>query len=134
MKKFAAISMASFYLMLTTGMFVCILHCSAGYVLKPSKINSSQCSHSSRTHNGNACTQDKDCSCCKAHGEYVIKENLQPGGDVHFAATAIAIHFASLSLSANLPKTILATSWPKSNAPPGSLKEPRYISFRSILI
>jgi hypothetical protein len=86
-KKTAILSMTAFYLLLTTGMFVCILHCTAEKLFdKPGM--QMQMAGSSTQHQPKHCTHGDDCGCCKSHGAYTIKENLKPGHDLQFSQIA----------------------------------------------
>lgn len=77
MRKVGAISFAAFYLLLTTGLFVCILHCSGAYLFKDKFSISLVHNSNNKEHKSKkTCNKEKDCDCCKEHGEYVIKENI----------------------------------------------------------
>lgn len=79
MKRAAILSIAAFYLLLTTGMFVCMVHCTGQSLFHPKMamqaMNHDE--HQGKQHQHNV--KDKDCDCCKKHGNYVIKENIKPG-------------------------------------------------------
>jgi hypothetical protein len=79
MKKAAILSIAAFYLLLTTGMFVCMVHCAGQSFFQPKMamqaMNHEE--HQGKQHKHSP--KDKDCDCCKKHGNYVIKENIKPG-------------------------------------------------------
>lgn len=77
-KKTAALSLAAFYLLLTTGMFVCLMHCATESVMaKPGMQMAGMSDHQHKSH----CDTGQGCDCCKHHGSFVIKENLKPGFD-----------------------------------------------------
>lgn len=78
MRKVGAISFAAFYLLLTTGLFVCILHCSGAYLFKNDSTTISIAHNNKRKDHTSkkTCDKGKDCDCCKEHGEYVIEENI----------------------------------------------------------
>lgn len=83
MKKTAILSIAAFYLLLTTGMFVCLIHCAGESVFQPK-----MAMHHGKRHQHSA--KDKDCDCCNKHGNYVIKENIKPATvDVQIPLVAI---------------------------------------------
>lgn len=90
MKKAAILSIAAFYLLLTTGMFVCLIHCAGESIFQPKMamqaMNHDDDHHGKHQHN----TKDKDCDCCKKHGNYVIKENIKPAA-VDFQGPQLAI-------------------------------------------
>jgi len=82
MKKAAVLSITAFYLLLTTGMFVCMVHCTAeNMVAKPAM--TMLMDH----HGKDCCKNDHDCG--KKHGNYVIKENIKTATEVQFAQTAL---------------------------------------------
>ena len=81
MKRFLVLSLTSFYLLLTTGMFVCIVHCAGMHLFSHSK------THLANNNNGDPCKNKcngNDCSCCKKHDNFVIKENIKPAHYIHF--------------------------------------------------
>lgn len=126
MKRTWAISFAAFYLLLSTGMYVCILHCAGEYFFKPEEIvvnNNSDNSHNKvRPAEHEPCSKDKNCKCCKEHGEYNITENVQTGGSLWFSQIAILnipLAFDDLLVLHGEVKSI---DWPQSNAPPGKQK------------
>ncbi|WPU95022.1 hypothetical protein SNE25_05730 [Mucilaginibacter sabulilitoris] len=75
MKKAAIITIAAFYLSLTTGMFVCMVHCAGEHFFQP-KMAMQAMNHNS--HQDRHCDKNKACDCCSKHGNYVIKENIKP--------------------------------------------------------
>lgn len=75
MKKAAIITIAAFYLSLTTGMFVCMVHCAGEHFFQP-KMAMQAMNHNS--HQDKHCDKNKACDCCNKHGNYVIKENIKP--------------------------------------------------------
>ncbi|MEJ5962959.1 hypothetical protein [Pedobacter immunditicola] len=138
MKRTWAISFAAFYLLLSTGMYVCILHCAGEYFFKPVEIvatNNSDNSNKVRPAEHEPCSKDKNCECCKEHGEYNITENVQTGGSLWFSQIAIVnIPLAFNDLLVQYSE-VKSTNWPQANAPPpGKQKIPLYISNCTILI
>ncbi|MGV3706483.1 MAG: hypothetical protein ACO1NU_14005 [Arcticibacter sp.] len=141
MKKICAIGFAAFYLLLTTGMFVCMLHCTGEYVLQPQVSNDHHGEKSkshdqgkAHSHEEEPCSKDKDCKCCDQHSQYAVSENIQTAGSPFFSALAVLsfpTNFNELSIS---HKEVKPMDWPKGNAPPGLLKIPLYISNRTLLI
>jgi len=79
MKRAAVLSIAAFYLLLTTGMFVCLVHCT-GKSLMGNKMAMQAMSHKASHHHHKHGAKSDDCDCCKKHGNYVIKENIKPAG------------------------------------------------------
>jgi hypothetical protein len=109
MKKVAVLSIAAFYLLLTTGMFVCMVHCGAEALIKPQEMQTVM----SMQHG------KKDCDCCKKHNGFVVKENIKTGISLNFDQAPILIHhFEIADFLLSKPVYINHTSnW--SNAPPG---------------
>lgn len=148
MKKVSAISFAAFYLLLTTGLYVCILHCTADYFLGTHKTEVAKHSEKADQHKEKSdhheeksdgkekkeCGKDADCSCCNTHGQYAVKENVPVGPKIHVATFIISIDHSNLPGTLVSWPEITAITWPHGNAPPFNLKEPLYISYRSILI
>lgn len=141
MRKTCAISFAAFYLLLTTGMYVCILHCAGEYLLQP-QVSNNHHSQEAKTHDEaephshekEPCSKDKDCKCCDQHGQYAISENLQTAGSPFFSSLAILnfpTYFKGFLICLKEEKPM---DWPHCNAPPGRLKIPLYISNRTLLI
>lgn len=129
MKKVAVFSMAAFYLLLTTGMFVCMVHCAAqSLVKKPAMVMEHR--HQPKKH----CAHGSDCGCCKQHGEYVVKENLKPGFDYQFSPTAVLAPYA-IPQGLFTPKQQLTNySWTDIKAPPGKSGKALSIQLRSLQI
>src|SRR4051812_18337409 len=115
MKKFGAITLAAFYLLLTSGMFVCLVHCGAGYLFagpghkKAGNQTSHQYAGEGQHHQAPAdakghghkkpCGNDKDCSCCNQHDNYVIKENVNGGFEFQPTAFQVAVSVLPYQLS-----------------------------------
>ena len=90
MKKFAALILASFYLLLTTGMFMCLVSCGSSQLMEVLASNvpsESHCHNEKENHSQERgtepCNGDESCSCCKQHGTFIVKENIKP--DNHLA-------------------------------------------------
>ncbi|RQO69995.1 hypothetical protein DBR43_18305 [Pedobacter sp. KBW06] len=141
MKRIGALSFAAFYLMLTTGLFVCMLHCSGQSLFVQKKTAHAMSENTAGHHaksgaHGKSCAQDKDCKCCDEHGEYVIKENIKRTASVELTAPSILLSpiqdsFPGLILS---EKLINAKKWQLDTGPPLYVKTPLYISNRVLLI
>lgn len=130
MKKAAVLSITAFYLLLTTGMFVCMVHCAAESIITRPAMQMSGSMH----HPEKSCAGKKDCDCCKKHGDFVIKENIKPATDLQYAQTAIMIHhFKIADFFLNIP-VLENTLWEESNAPPGTSGKAITIQNRSLLI
>jgi hypothetical protein len=132
MKKAAILSIAAFYLLLTTGMYVCILHCTVVYFVRPATaMHDKDC----EAHKGKEHTPCKNgCDCCKKHGTYVIKENIKPASD--FQPQQVAV-ISSYPVGSNFIReypTTAILAWQDNNAPPGSTGKSISIKLHSLQI
>jgi len=85
MKKAAVLSITAFYLLLTTGMFVCLVHCAAeNFVAAPEMAMPMPMNN----HGMDCCKKAKN-DCTKKHGSFIVKENLKPATEVQFSQTAL---------------------------------------------
>lgn len=142
MKRFAALSFASFYLLLTTGMYVCAVSCGTIPLMEilASTVSSENHCHNEKESHCNEktekpCDGDEDCSCCKQHGTFTVKENIKP--DSNFQLLEIPVvtgNIAGLIYYTCYTSEASIDAWPEGNAPPEIVKEPIYISNRSLLI
>ncbi|SEN08116.1 hypothetical protein SAMN05192574_102394 [Mucilaginibacter gossypiicola] len=157
MRKFGAICLASFYLLLTTGMFVCLVHCSAEYLLgSPAQASvahqdGDQDDHDheamppaghdkdpkeGKTHDHkNSCGEGKNCSCCNQHDNYVIKENTSGAEAFQLNASLVAtfpLPYYSLKPVAGV--YLAKVSWLNTTGPPRATVQPLFIFNRSLLI
>ena len=130
MKKAAILSMAAFYLLLTTGMFVCIVHCTAEtFAAKPAMHMASH-GHASKMH----CNNSKNCDCCKKHGSYIIKENVKPYFEWQFSPAPGLVNY-SMPRGFILPTPqISSTPWTNINAPPGTAGKDIFLKIHSLRI
>ncbi|MDP9078479.1 MAG: hypothetical protein M3O71_13685 [Bacteroidota bacterium] len=130
MKKAAVLCITAFYLLLTTGMFVCMVHCAAENLVKEPAMQMTKSMH----HDGKGCAEKKNCDCCKKHGNFVIKENLKPATDIQYAQAAIVIpRFEIAGFILSTP-VIQNSSWHESNAPPNRSGKTIIIQNQSFLI
>lgn len=127
MKKAAAITLAAFYLLLTTGMFVCIVHCTAQHFIRPK-----MAMHSGHSHRG--CKGGKGCSCCDKHGSYAVKENIKPAMEFYSFQAAALTHPQAYVTPSILYPVIHNLIREDSNGPPGVSGKDISIRFRSLLI
>ena len=141
MRKFGALSLATFYLLLTTGVFVCLVHCSAEYLFVSPKISLHEHDGNYQAHEKNEakhhhkpCGKDKDCACCNHHGTYVITENLNnPDFVLSIIQIAVSpVSFQQLSLTPIISERLI--EWPDATGPPDKSTPPIYIANRSLLI
>jgi ABC-type nickel/cobalt efflux system permease component RcnA len=134
MKRAAVLSIATFYLLLTTGMFVCLVHCT-GQSLMGNKMAMQAMNHKAAHHHHKHNSKSDDCDCCKKHGNYVIKENIKPAGiDAQSPAMAIVTRpFQSIPAAAHY---IVLNTFKLSSgkAPPGLSGKAIAIQQRSLQI
>jgi hypothetical protein len=141
MKRLAIISVASFYLLLTTGMFVCIVSCSGKWLtsvvrhsIEDSADNLAK-THPTHSSKKKHCDGDKDCSCCKKHGNYVVKENLKPSVGFEVSTLPLIAVQNKYTLFSQVNHTTAIYKWHQNNAPPpGSLGPDIHIRICSFLI
>lgn len=149
MRKIGAISMAAFYLLLTTGVFACLLHCTEMYLLQPKVAVESHHGETNDKHEGNSdhskgskkskdddCGPGKDCDCCsKDHGLYLVKENLKDS--LRLQLTTLTLNIVPAPY-VSLPERQLSAkelrSWPHTTGPPQLNRPPLYLFNRTLLI
>jgi len=136
MKKVGAIGFAAFYLLLTTGLFVCVLHCSSTYLFQRNPF-------STITHNGeNKHHKTKDCcngtdsnDCCKKHGEYIIKENSTPYKQtIDGPPLSFLISHKRTFIYAITAAQAEIQVWSMDTGPPEAGKMPIYLVNQTLLI
>lgn len=127
MKKAAILSITAFYLLLTTGMFVCMIHCTAENIVAKSAMAMSM------GHRGKDCCKNNH-DCGKKHGNYVIKENIKPVTEVQFAQTALqAPRFELICFLVTAP-FVQTTLLRQTKAPPDKSGRAIITKNRSFLI
>ena len=134
MKKSAILSLTAFYLLLTTGMFVCMVHCAGESIFQPKMAmqamhhDDHHCKHQHKLN-------DKDCDCCKKHGNYVIKENIKPATvDLQTPQLAALVHqFNYITIETGYP-SIYVPELPYGKSPPGMSGKFISIKLRSLQI
>lgn len=134
MKKIGALSFAAFYLMLTTGLFVCLLHCS----LSSTFTWGEQEVHVDSKANDFAenLILDKDCDCCQHHGEYTVKENIKTSATAGLKARYM-LSASSQTVFSYLTKVESAEDigkWRHHTSTPAFKKTPIYLSNRVLII
>ena len=75
MRNKVIIGAAAFYLLLSSGMFACVIGCGSQSLVKLFTFESSNHHHQKKDKD---CTGKEDCSCCEKHGNYRVKENIKP--------------------------------------------------------
>ena len=134
MKRNAALVFAAFFLLISTGAYVCAFSCGSAFVIDLFKTASSQ-PKQENNHHSKACKGDQDCPCCKKHGNYNVKENLRPSVDVQFPEillTLVSIVHSDFQRGYNY--VFETTTWAKNHAPPTGSSMPIFIKIHSLLI
>lgn len=82
MRNRTIIGIAAFYLLLSTGMFTCILGCGTQSVVRLfTFVPSQERHHSDQQHDHESkkeCKGTADCPCCKKHKNFRVKVNIKP--------------------------------------------------------
>ena len=141
MKRNAAIVLAAFYLLLSTGMYVCTFSCGSNYLINvftfpPFQTHDhDQSATSNYQEKEKDCKGDNDCPCCKKHGDYTIKENLRPSVDVQFPEIPLTLeNIVRSNFQRGYYYVFETTLWPKNHAPPFGNPTSVYIKIHSLLI
>lgn len=130
MKKAAVLSIAAFYLLLTTGMFVCLVHCAAENIIAaPEMVMTMPMNH----HGMDCCKQSKK-DCTKTHGSFVVKENIKPATEVHFTQTALPVPHLQLTAFVVAGPFTQVTLPQQTKAPPDRSGKAIIIQNHSFLI
>jgi len=134
MKRATVLSIAAFYLLLTTGMFVCLVHCT-GQSLMGNQMAMHAMNRKTAQHHHKHNSKNDDCDCCKKHGNYVIKENIKPAG-VDVQASLVAIVTRPFQLIPAATQYLVLNSFKLSlgKAPPGLSGKAIAIQQRSLQI
>jgi len=153
MRKTGALILAAFYLLLTTGAFVCLLHCTGDYFFSGWQASASiqaeahegdsdhhkgrdQTQHNERGKHKDKddCSPGKDCDCCDKHGSYVVKENISSSFEFQVAVLAIALKPVVYELPYTTQSSKAPVAWPHTTGPPTGTQPPIYLLVRSLLI
>lgn len=140
MKRKAAIGFAAFYLLLSSGIYVCMVSCGSTWVIDLVTVLHSSL-HNPGQHataypeTNRDCKGGEDCPCCKKHGNYTVTENIKPLADDQLHSLTFLkaiINYSDFKLRHQhvLDKIVLA----KTNALPPGDAIPIFISIRSLLI
>jgi hypothetical protein len=131
MRKAAILCLTAFYLLLTTGTFVCIVHCAVENLVERSGNHTAKNAAAGRD---DKCKGDKGCDCCKKHDNFTIKENIRPAHNSHDFCTLVLVYH-QFSPSLNLPEYITYKSYlPDCHAPPAKSGKLISITQRSLQI
>lgn len=154
MRKFGAFGLAVFYLLLMTGMFVCLVHCSAEYLFgTPGHelvVHEDDDDHdheaipsagrhekheNEKAHGHKKACNGKNCSCCNRHDNYLIKENIPGSPDFLLTAMQVAVFPLPYQALTPVPGVYEAKiSWPNATGPPHTSNQLLFIKYRSLLI
>lgn len=130
MKKAAVLSITAFYLLLTTGMFVCLVHCAAENVVAAPEMAMTM----PMSYHGMDCCKKSKKDCTKTHGSFVVKENIKPATEVQFTQTALAAPPLQLGDFIVAAPFVQATSQRQTKAPPDKSGKAIIIQNHSFLI
>jgi hypothetical protein len=130
MKRAAILILCAFYILLSSGMYVCAVHCSIEkLVAKPSA--QMACTKP-------CCKQSASCGqqdCAKKHGSFTISENVKPGYQVSFNLLLLTLQPVILpGYQSNTVLFIHNISLANSKAWPDIYGRALTIQFRSLLI
>jgi hypothetical protein len=141
LRNAAILSIASLYLLIATGMFVCIVHCAGEFLIDKAQIARQ---HQDKPHEDGekgthdekdkGCNGDSDCSCCNQHGNYMVNENIKANFDIKVPAVPYLTTLSDYQLDLYYKYVSLDNSWPEIHGPPGISGKDISIKFRSLLI
>ena len=138
MKKICALAFIAFYLLLTTGAYACLLHCTTGYLFTQfatvEEVHHTHPDAGKSKHKDSNCKSD-NCDCCYRHGTYVVKENFNPGFDFQFSIDQVAIMLPVKTHFFYVPQVVAKSkNWPRATGPPFVASQHIYITNRTLLI
>lgn len=129
MKKAAALCLTAFYLLLTSGMFVCAVHCTT------EKLVNKQCMQMAGTPGKCCADKSKGDGCCKKHANFVIKENVKPGYQIRFSLPLLTfLPVKPIGVTFEPAAFTPIASMNNGNDPPGKSGKAISIRFCSLLI
>ncbi|MEO6852222.1 hypothetical protein [Mucilaginibacter sp. UYCu711] len=139
MKKICAFCLTAFYLLLASGGYECVLHCTAEYLFTD-KIEVFVSKDTDTNNKKGEATEDDDkcgadCTCCYHHGTYVVRENIN--AVVGFQLSAI--HISLVPFVADkvyfIPQIVNnSISWPRATGPPFISGTAIYLANQTFLI
>ncbi|TFF37084.1 hypothetical protein [Mucilaginibacter psychrotolerans] len=146
MKKLRASFIIAFYLLLSTGAYACMLHCSTEYLFSLFTVTQQTDAHAMHgmeephKHSEAKAAEPKedcgdDCNCCYRHGVYTVRENFTPPADFEVLVAIYELPPLPKDIPFTCPAAVAnGVVWPKSTGPPITSKEPIYILTRTLLI
>ena len=140
MRKICALVMTSFYLLLSTGGYACLLHCTTDYLAVQFAKNKHEAQLKGEDHDHGETQDDEDCksgdcNCCYHHGTYVVSENFNHAADLQLLVAQVPLVLLNndpIFISPVIVKPDI--SWPGSTGPPFLYRPPLYIANRTLLI
>lgn len=129
--------MTTFYLLLSTGAYACLLHCATDYLAAElqSKRDASPTDHDQNKKESDEDCRSGNCNCCYHHGTYVVKEILKSVAHVNLSLTDLGLPLLITEHLLYIPlKTINTVNWPRSTGPPFLSAKPIYLFNRTFLI
>ena len=141
MKRAAILSLTAFYLLLSTGMYVCLMHCTTADVVSLSSVKTHQQSGKMAMSDMPCCEKKaqkpvkKTSNGCDKHGSYLVKENLKPAAGFDLDPLVALLAQPSTTYS---PTQILAIDpakiSPYGPSPPHPSGREYLIQIRTLLI
>lgn len=139
MRKICALCLIAFYLVLASGEYECLLHCTADYLFSEKATVSLNKDSAADRKKGEAGADDEkcgdNCTCCYHHGSYVVKENVHTFFDFRLSATHLLLTPISTARFYFIPKIVNSSiSWPRATGPPFISGTAIYLANQTFLI
>ncbi len=150
MRKINAFILAGFYLLLSTGAFACLVHCTSELFFTDALAEQVPHGHTEKAigsntmahvphqhqphHKKSKCGAGKDCRCCREHGIYVVRENVSPIAHDELIQPAILLPTGLFDYTSTSYVVSASNYYPRATGPLGQASIPLYLKFRSILI
>lgn len=134
-RKLIAIYLATFYLILSSGGFACVLTCGATNLLRLVRTQHSSCVGDRPAPA--MCTGKKDCPCCKKHANFETRETLRPSA-LHYLFIRFGvlqqIQHVPVLLASNPIHVVSLMHFFRNKAPTPLLVTPLFIRLLTLLI
>lgn len=139
MTKICAFCVTAFYLILTSGQYECILHCTADYLFSEkttvAKTKQPEADNKKDADEDSDGKCGADCTCCYHHGTYIVRENFNAFVDFQLSAIQIYLAPPSTDKVYFIPKIIKSSvDWPRATGPPFISGTSIYIANQTFLI